>query len=59
MEQSQQGIYQKFGRYARTVKPGLHYINPCTETLGMISMKIQVLDLARQVIMFLNLEHHH
>lgn len=49
--QSFQGIYQKFGRYVRTVKPGLHYINPCTETLGMISMKINVLDLARQVKM--------
>lgn len=47
--QSYAGIYQKFGRYVRTVTPGLHYINPCTETLGMISLKINVLDLARQV----------
>jgi len=47
--QSFEGIYQKFGRYVRTVKPGLHYINPCTETLGMISLKINVLDLQRQV----------
>jgi erythrocyte band 7 integral membrane protein len=28
--QSYNGIYQKFGRYVKTVKPGLHYINPCT-----------------------------
>jgi len=48
--QSSEGIYQKFGRYIKTVKPGLHYITPCTETLGMISLKINVLDLARQNI---------
>ncbi len=47
--QSNAGIYQQFGRYVRTVKPGLHYINPCTETLGLISLKINVLDLQRQV----------
>ena len=33
----------------KTVKPGLHYINPCTETLTKVSLKINVLDLARQV----------
>ena len=48
--QGYQGIYQKFGRYLRTVKPGLHYINPCTETLGFIALKINVLDLQRQVV---------
>lgn len=30
VEQSYAGIYQKFGKYLKTVKPGLHYINPCT-----------------------------
>ena len=28
--QSFEGVYQRFGRYLKTVKPGLHYINPCT-----------------------------
>lgn len=28
--QAYNGVYQQFGRYVRTVKPGLHYINPCT-----------------------------
>lgn len=28
--QSFEGVYEKFGKYLRTVKPGLHYINPCT-----------------------------
>lgn len=47
--QSNVGIYQKFGRYLKTVKPGLHYINPCTETLNKVSLKINVMDLSRQV----------
>lgn len=28
--QGYKGIYQKFGKYLRTVKPGLQYVNPCT-----------------------------
>ena len=28
--QSYEGIYEKFGRYRMSVKPGLHYINPCS-----------------------------
>lgn len=49
VNQSYEGVYEKFGRYLRTVKPGLHYINPFTETLSFISTKIKVLDLSRQV----------
>lgn len=48
--QSYEGVYQQFGRYLKTVKPGLHYINPCTENLALISMKINVMDLQRQNI---------
>ncbi len=48
--QSHEGIYQRFGRYMKTVRPGLHYINPCTQTLGVISLKIKVMDLQRQNI---------
>ena len=47
--QSYEGVYEKFGRFRKTVKPGLHYINPCTESLDSISLKIHVMDLARQV----------
>lgn len=50
MPQSYEGVYQQFGKYIKTVQPGLHYINPCTETLGMISLRINVMDLARQSI---------
>ena len=57
--QGHEGVYQKFGRYLKTVKPGLQYINPCTETLGRVSMKISVMDLQRQVIKFIKLERNH
>ena len=30
VHQGNEGLYEKFGKYIRTVKPGLHYINPCT-----------------------------
>ncbi len=49
VSQSYAGIYEKFGKYRKTVQPGLHYINPCTETIGFINLKIKVMDLSRQV----------
>lgn len=33
----------------KTVEPGLHYVNPCTDKLEFIDMKINVMDLERQV----------
>ena len=50
VNQGNEGLFEKFGKYKKTVKPGLHYINPCTEDLNQISMKIIVLDLNRQVL---------
>jgi len=38
-------MFERFGRYMKTVKPGLHYVNPCTDTLKRVDMKISVLDL--------------
>ena len=43
------GIYEKFGRYVKTVRPGMYFINPCAEEMNMILVKINVLDLNRQV----------
>lgn len=37
---------------------GFIYVNPCTETLSKVSMKINVMDLSRQVLIWLILEHH-
>ena len=49
VKQGNMGIYQKFGRYLKTVRPGLHYINPCTESLREVNVRINVMDLNRQV----------
>lgn len=56
MQQGFEGIFQRFGtvasysgKYVKTVKPGLHYVNPCTDKLEMIDVKINVMDLERQV----------
>jgi len=44
-------MFERFGRYASTVKAGLHYVNPCTDKLKRVNMKINVLDLDRQMIL--------
>ncbi len=42
---------EKFGRYRRTMEPGLHFIQPFFESVGRkINMMEQVLDVARQEV---------
>ena len=42
---------QKFGRFRRTMEPGLHFIQPFFESVGRrINMMEQVLDVARQEV---------
>ncbi len=42
---------EKFGRYKRTMEPGLHFIVPFFESVGRrINMMEQVLDVARQEV---------
>ncbi|KXS09418.1 hypothetical protein M427DRAFT_105417 [Gonapodya prolifera JEL478] len=45
------GLIQRFGKYYRAVDPGLYYINPFTESLTAIDIKVQVEDIPRQVVM--------
>jgi len=42
-----EGLFKRFGRHIKVVKPGLHYVNPCTDTLSKIDNRITVLDLDR------------
>ena len=51
VNQSFEGLLQRFGKYVTTVKPGLQYMNPCTEEIIKIDMKTMIIDLAKQVIL--------
>jgi len=51
VEQAYEGLLQRFGKYVSTVKPGLQYMNPCTEEIVKVDMKTHIIDLAKQVIL--------
>lgn len=51
VKQSEQALMQRFGKYVRTLEPGLHYVNPCTEKLKRVDLKIDIIDLIKQVIL--------
>lgn len=48
--QGEVGLVTKFGKYYKSVDPGLHQINVLTEALFKLNMKIQVVDIPAQVI---------
>lgn len=41
---------QSFGRFKEVIKPGLHIINPVTETVISVDMKTVVMNLAPQTV---------
>jgi len=45
------GLVTKFGRFARAVDPGLVKINPLSEQLVQIDVKIQIVEVPKQVCM--------
>ena len=45
------GLVTKFGRFARAVDPGLVKINPLSESLIQVDVKIQIVEVPRQVCM--------
>lgn len=51
VEQGSKGVVLKFGKYDREVYPGLNYINPISEQMRIIDMRLIVIDLARQTVM--------
>jgi len=42
-----EGLFKRFGRHIKVVRPGLHYVNPCTDTLEQLDLRITVIDLDR------------
>ncbi|KAF1356342.1 stomatin family protein-like protein [Delphinella strobiligena] len=51
VSQGNVGLVTKFGRFARAVDPGLVKINPLSETLVQVDVKIQIVEVPQQVCM--------
>ncbi|KAF7126158.1 hypothetical protein CNMCM5793_002580 [Aspergillus hiratsukae] len=49
--QGEVGLVTKFGRFERAVDPGLVKINPLSEHLTTVDVKIQIVEVPRQVCM--------
>ncbi|KAG0056493.1 hypothetical protein BGZ83_004751 [Gryganskiella cystojenkinii] len=51
IEQGTIGLVSRFGRYYKTVDPGLIRLNPYTETVQKVDMRVQIARISEQVIM--------
>ncbi|OGM39347.1 stomatin family protein [Aspergillus bombycis] len=49
--QGEVGLVSKFGRFERAVDPGLVKVNPLSEHLTAVDVKIQIVEVPRQVCM--------
>jgi len=45
------GLVSRFGKYYKSVDPGLIFVNSCTESLQRVDIKIQITEIPRQAIM--------
>ncbi|ORE08788.1 hypothetical protein BCV72DRAFT_288202 [Rhizopus microsporus var. microsporus] len=51
VRQGSVGLISRFGKFYKCVDPGLVKINPLTETIKKVDVKIQIADIPRQYIM--------
>ncbi|PWN40079.1 hypothetical protein IE81DRAFT_338236 [Ceraceosorus guamensis] len=51
VNQGSVGLVSRFGQFYRSVDPGLVAINPCSETLRIVDVKINLSVLPRQTVM--------
>lgn len=51
VEQGYEGLIMELGRYARKVGPGIHAINPCTETMRTVDLRAQMLNVPAQALL--------
>src|SRR5271168_3000602 len=51
VSQGNVGLVTKFGRFSRAVDPGLVKINPLSERLIQVDVKLQIVEVPRQVCM--------
>lgn len=42
------GIYERFGKYVKTMGSGLQYFNPFTDRIHVVDMKTNIINLNRQ-----------
>ncbi|CAD8165061.1 unnamed protein product [Paramecium octaurelia] len=50
IEQGYVGVYLRFGKYVKTMPPGLQYFNPCTDKLIKIDCRTQMIDCEKQQV---------
>ncbi|CAD8148782.1 unnamed protein product [Paramecium octaurelia] len=50
IEQGFVGVYLRFGKYVKTMPPGLQYFNPCTDKLIKIDCRTQMIDCQKQYV---------
>ena len=50
VQQSEQGLVEQFGRYQKTVGPGLRFIVPFIQSLQRVDMREQVVDVPPQEV---------
>ena len=50
VQQHEQGLVERFGRYRKTVGPGLHMIVPFVERMQRVDMREQVVDVPPQEV---------
>ncbi|RMJ25910.1 Stomatin family [Aspergillus sp. HF37] len=51
VDQGEVGLVTKFGRFERSVDPGLVRVNPLSEHLNTVDVKVQIVEVPRQVCM--------
>jgi hypothetical protein len=45
------GLVSRFGKFYKSVDPGLVQVNVCTESLRVVDVKIQISPIGRQTVM--------
>ncbi|KAI8923305.1 hypothetical protein BC831DRAFT_403903, partial [Entophlyctis helioformis] len=51
VQQGTVGMLSRFGKYYRSVDPGLYFVNMCSEHMRKVDIKIQIEDVPRQQVM--------
>ena len=46
------GLVSRFGQFYKSVDPGLVQVNVCTESLRVVDVKIQIIAIRRQTVMY-------